>query len=73
MEGILAIKTKTVRVFSWRDFLVLRCVLIFFTVSYTKRDAPIGRAVRKTVKKSKDAQKQKIATHEGITSREEKP
>ncbi len=50
-----------------RDFLVLRCILILFTVSYTKHDAPKGRAVCETVKKSKDAQKRKIASRERKT------
>ncbi len=49
--------TFSVREFKKRDFLVLRCILILFTVSYTKHDAPIGRAVCETAKKSKDAQK----------------
>ena len=53
-----------------RDFWVLRCILILFDARYTKRDAPGGRAVSEAVKKSKDAQKRKIASCENLTARE---
>ena len=53
-----------------RDFWVLRCILIFFDARYTKFDGNEVAAVSVAVKKSKDAQKRKIASCENLTVRE---
>lgn len=50
--------------FKQRDFLVLRCILIFFNARYTRNDGNAVAAVSEAVKKSKDAQKRKIASRE---------
>ena len=48
---MLAIKTKTVRVYNRRGFSDLEKIFIFFNARYTKRDAGKAGAVSEALKK----------------------